>query len=89
MPEKSALEPGRMISAEELQEEAQWALASAGVTQSDAAEAVGVSRPVVNKALNLDDASRYARVLRSIVAEYTDFEVDNQPRFQVRRKSKE
>jgi DNA-binding Lrp family transcriptional regulator len=89
MPEESVLEPGRMISTEELQKEARQSLASAGATQSDAAEAVGVSRPVVNKALNIEDPSRYARVLRGIVEEYTAFVVEEKPRFQVRRKGEE
>lgn len=82
------MEEGQMLTPTQLQQQARQALDDAGASQSDAGRALGVSRATVSKALGgEDDASRYARVLRSIVAEYTAFEVDDVPRFQVQHKA--
>lgn len=77
----------QQIELTDLRDEAGAALKAAGITQSDAARALGKSRSTVSRALT-DGEGKMVDTLRQIIARYTDFEIEDQPTtlYRVKRK---
>lgn len=76
---------GDELTGPELQQGAREAMAEH--TQEQTAQRLGVSRGTVASALNAKTPSRYARTLARIIEEFTDFAVEVETVYRVRRKS--